>query len=122
MEANGGAQTHSLEQLLLAGLGWVSLTAETIEELADDIASRLGVDAERTRDAVRDTVTSWKTEGERIAAIPSDASERALQRLGLVRREEMEDVALRLAQLEHRVRLLEKSGGDPAPAADDPAE
>jgi hypothetical protein len=30
-----------------------------------------------------------------------------MRRLGLVRREEADDLALRVAQLEHRVRLLE---------------
>ena len=60
------------------------------------------------RDAVRDAVASWRAEAERLGALPSDASEKALRRLGLVRREEADDLALRVAQLEHRVRLLEK--------------
>jgi hypothetical protein len=34
--------------------------------------------------------------------------ERALGRAGLARREEVEDLALRVAQLEHRLRLLER--------------
>ena len=37
----------------------------------------------------------------------SEASDRAMRRLGVVRREEADDLALRVAQLEHRVRLLE---------------
>ena len=113
MEGNGTTQPRSLEQLLLAGLGWASLTADAIEDIADDLARRVGVEPEKMRAAVRDTFESWKKEGERVGSMPSDASDKALRRLGLVRREEMEDVALRLAQLEHRVRLLEKP-----PAAD----
>jgi polyhydroxyalkanoate synthesis regulator phasin len=34
--------------------------------------------------------------------------ERALAKAGLARREEVEDLALRVAQLEHRLRLLER--------------
>jgi polyhydroxyalkanoate synthesis regulator phasin len=107
MEGNGSAP-RSLEQLLLAGLGWFSMTAEVADEVADDLARRVGIDRDEMRQAVRDAVASWRAEAERLGAIPSDASNKALHRLGLVRREEAEDLALRVAQLEHRVRLLEK--------------
>ncbi len=121
MAENGSPRTHSLEQLLLAGVGWISITAETIEEMADDLAHRVGVAPEKMREAVRDTFASWKQEGERVTAVPSEATDKALRRLGLVRREEMEDASLRIAQLEHRVRLLEKSGAPDASADDAPA-
>ena len=107
MEGNGRV-THPLEQLLLAGLGWFSMTAEAADEVADDLARRVGIDRDEMRQAVRDAMTSWRAEAERIGSLPSDASNKALNRLGLVRREEAEDLALRVAQLEHRVRLLEK--------------
>jgi hypothetical protein len=64
-------------------------------------------DIQRVR-AVRDVVASWRAEAERLSSLPSEASEKAFRRLGLVRREEAEDLTLRVAQLEHRVRLLEK--------------
>ena len=46
--------------------------------------------------------------------IADEAFERAYAKAGLVRREEMDDLALRVAQLEHRIRLLEH---DPAKVA-----
>ena len=108
MDGNGTAEPRSLEQLLLAGLGWASLTVEAVDDLADDVARRVGIDRDEMRNAVRDAVASWRAEAERFGSLPSEASEKAFQRLGLVRREEAEDLALRVAQLEHRVRLLEK--------------
>jgi polyhydroxyalkanoate synthesis regulator phasin len=110
MDGNGTStsQSHSLEQLLLAGLGWFSLTAEAIDDLADDLARRVGVERDEMRRAVRDTVAGWRAEADRIGTLPSDATDKAIGRLGLVRREETEDLALRVAQLELRVRLLEK--------------
>lgn len=108
METNGATEPRSLEQMLLAGLGWMSMTAEAADDVIDDLARRVGIDRDEMRAAVRDAVASWRAEAEKIGAIPSDASEMALKRLGLVRREEVEDLALRVAQLEHRVRLLEK--------------
>jgi hypothetical protein len=60
------------------------------------------------REAVRASFASLRRDAERAGALPSEATERAFKRLGVVRREEADDLALRLAQLEHRVRLLEK--------------
>ena len=112
--ASRDAQAPSLERLLLAGLGWVSFTAEAVEEMADDLARKVGVEPERMRDAVQDVIAGWRREGARLGAMPADTSEKALRRLGLVRREEMDDLALRVAQLEHRIRLLEKPAETPA--------
>lgn len=108
MDGNGTAEPRSLEQLLLAGLGWASLTIDAANDVADDLARRVGIERDEMRNAVRDAVASWRAEAERLGTLPSEASEKAFQRLGLVRREEAEDLALRVAQLEHRVRLLEK--------------
>ena len=109
MDGNSTAESRSLEQLLLAGVGWASLTVEAADDVADDLARRVGIERDEMRGAVRDAVASWRAEAKRLGSLPSEASEKAFQRLGLVRREEAEDLALRVAQLEHRVRLLEKS-------------
>lgn len=100
--------TRSLQELLLAGIGWASMGLEAADELADDLARRVGVDRGEMRTAVRDTVASWRREAEKTGGRREEIVQRALDRLGVVRREEMDDLALRLAQLEHRLRLLEK--------------
>ncbi len=108
-----GTPPRSLEQLLLAGLGWISLGAEAVEELADELSRKVGVERDEMRTAVRDTITSWKAEADRIGLKRDETGDRLIARLGLVRREEMDDLSLRLAQLEHRLRLLERpTGGD----------
>ena len=106
--AANGTEQRTLEQLLLAGLGWVSLGAEAAEQLADDLARRVGVERDEMRSAVRDTFSSWKAEADRLGARRSEAADKAFQRLGLARREELDDLVLRVAQLEHRLRLLEQ--------------
>jgi polyhydroxyalkanoate synthesis regulator phasin len=100
---------RSLEQLVMAGVGWLSLTAEAADDVADDLARRVGIERDAMRQAVRDVLASWRAEADRLGAIPSETSDRAMRKLGLVRREEADDLALRVAQLEHRVRLLETS-------------
>jgi polyhydroxyalkanoate synthesis regulator phasin len=44
---------------------------------------------------------------ERIGDLPQETGDLLVRELGLVRREEVESLELRLAQLEHRLRLLE---------------
>ena len=108
MDGNGTSAPHSLEQLALAALGWASLTVEASDALADDLARRVGIERDDMRAAVRDTIASWRAEAEKIGSFPAGATDKAFERLGVVRREEADDLALRVAQLEHRMRLLEK--------------
>lgn len=105
----------SITQLLLAGLGAASTGIELLDEVADDLAGRLGIDRQKVRDAVRDTASSWKSEAGRVGGRRDDALDRGLEKLGVVRRSEVDDLLLRVAQLEHRVRLLER-GDVPAEA------
>jgi polyhydroxyalkanoate synthesis regulator phasin len=109
-----GTGPRSLEQLLLAGLGWVSLGADAVDSLADELARRVGIDRDEMRGAVRDTISSWKAEAESLGAKRGQPVERVIDRLGVVRREELDDLALQLSQLEHRLRLLEQP---PAPGS-----
>jgi polyhydroxyalkanoate synthesis regulator phasin len=100
---------RSLSELLLAGIGWASLGLEAAEEMADELAHRVGVDRDAMRTAVQDTVASWRAELERLGVRRDEAVDRALAKTRLVRREEVDDLALRVAQLEHRLRLLERN-------------
>jgi hypothetical protein len=45
---------------------------------------------------------------ERIGDLPQETGDRLARELGLVTREEWDALELRLAQVEHRLRLLEK--------------
>ncbi|MEO5575153.1 MAG: hypothetical protein ABIR67_14555 [Gaiellaceae bacterium] len=62
----------------------------TLRQLVDELASQLrsGVD--------------------KLTDLPQETGERLARELGLVRREEIESLELRLAQLEHRLKLLEQ--------------
>jgi polyhydroxyalkanoate synthesis regulator phasin len=45
---------------------------------------------------------------EKLTDLPQETGERIAHELGLVRREELDALELRLAQLEHRLKLLER--------------
>lgn len=104
---NGEPTAVSLGQLLLAGVGWAAIGVEALDDLADELARKVGVDTAAMRSAVRDTATSWRREAERVGTRGDDAVERALDRFGLARRDDVDELTLRVAQLEHRLRLVE---------------
>ena len=52
---------------------------------------------------------------ERMGDLPQETGERLARELGLVTREEWDALELRLAQVEHRLRLLEQPKPRPKP-------
>ena len=107
-QGNGaGPDRGPIETALLAGLGWASLTADAADDIADDLARLIGLDRDDLRRAVRETFAGWRRDAENAGLRREELIERLIAKLRLVQREEADDLALRVAQLEHRVRLLE---------------
>jgi BMFP domain-containing protein YqiC len=59
------------------------------------------------RQLVDELAAQLRSGVEKIGDLPQETAERIAHELGLVRREELDSVELRLAQLEHRLKLLE---------------
>jgi polyhydroxyalkanoate synthesis regulator phasin len=96
-----------LERLLLAGVGAVSLTAERAEALSEELAAKGGIRKEEARELIDDATARWRGEAGRVGDRASAALESLFAELGLVTRDDYEELELRVAQLEHRLRLLE---------------
>jgi polyhydroxyalkanoate synthesis regulator phasin len=109
MDDGASTERGPLETLALAGLGALALAADRVDELAEDVASRLGVDRQEVRHALVDAFESWRREARRVGETSSDAAARLAGELGIASREVVEDLELRVAQLEHRLKLLERS-------------
>jgi polyhydroxyalkanoate synthesis regulator phasin len=103
----GGDLRETAERLGLAAIGAVSLTAERVEELADELAARGGMRRDEARAAIEDVMSRWRGEAVRVGERAGAGLEGLFQQLGLVTRSDFEDLELRVAQLEHRLRLLE---------------
>jgi polyhydroxyalkanoate synthesis regulator phasin len=97
------------EQLGLAAVGAVSLTAEKVDELADELAERGGMRRDEARAFVRDLASRWRGDAVRVGERTGAGLHGAFRQFGLVLREEYEELELRVAQLEHRLRLLERA-------------
>ena len=61
------------------------------------------------RQLVEELAAQLRSGVDKLVDLPQETGERLAWELGLVRREELEALELRLAQLEHRLRLLERS-------------
>ena len=105
MAEPGKGDRDVVERLALAAVGVVSLTAERIEEL---LSERGGMRRDEVRQVLEDAVTRWRGDAARFGERAGESLVGIARQLGLVTRDEMEELELRVAQLEHRLRLVER--------------
>jgi polyhydroxyalkanoate synthesis regulator phasin len=79
----------------------------TDREALDRVVTMLGLRLDEARSLLDDVTSRWRGDALRVG----EGSKRKLQdvarELGLVTREEWDELELRVAQLEHRLRLVE---------------
>jgi polyhydroxyalkanoate synthesis regulator phasin len=106
--AEPASERGPLETAGLAGIGAFALVAQHADELASEIGTRLGVERDEVRNVISDVVESWRREAARLGEAAGSTAARAASELGTASREVVSELDLRVAQLEHRVRLLER--------------
>jgi polyhydroxyalkanoate synthesis regulator phasin len=111
------APDNAFERLALAAVGVVALTADRLDELATELSERGGMRRDEVRAVLDSAVTRWRGDATRIGERASESFAALLTQLGVVTREDFEELELRVAQLEHRLRLLEKPRAVPPPPA-----
>jgi polyhydroxyalkanoate synthesis regulator phasin len=83
----------------------------TDREALDRVVTMLGLRLDEARSLLDDVTSRWRGDALRVG----EGSKRKLQdvarELGLVTREEWDELELRVAQLEHRLRLVEDADG-----------
>ena len=109
MAEPGNEPGGSLESLGLAGIGALALVLERADDLAEELAQRLGVERSEVRGALGDVLDSWRREAQRFGDSTGDAASRVASELGVASRERVAELELRVAQLEHRLKLLERA-------------
>ena len=106
--AERGSPRGSLENFALAGIGALALAAERADDLADALSQRFGIDRDEVRGALGDALESWRREANRVGESSGSAASRFAAEVGIASRDAVEELELRVAQLEHRLRLLER--------------
>lgn len=107
MVAPGSGDRGLIEGVLLAAVGAVSLTAERVEQLADSFAERGGLQREDAKQIVEELAAHWRGEASRVGERAGANVQRLLRDLGVVTKDDLEELELRVAQLEHRLRQVE---------------
>jgi polyhydroxyalkanoate synthesis regulator phasin len=110
-EPEGESVKDLLEKTLLAGLGAVALTKERADDLVDELTRRGRMTGEEAREVVDGLTHRWRGDAMHFSERAGSTISGLSRELGLVTRREWEELELRLAQVEHRLRLLE---GQPA--------
>ncbi|MEX0815894.1 MAG: hypothetical protein WD027_00475 [Gaiellales bacterium] len=91
----------------MASVGVVALSKERVDELVAELARKGRLSQEEARDLVDGVVGRWRGDAVRFSERAGSTLSDAFRSLGLVTRREHEELELRLAQLEHRLRLIE---------------
>jgi polyhydroxyalkanoate synthesis regulator phasin len=107
-ERASNSERGPFQTLTLAGFGALALAARRADDLADELASSLGVERDEMREALSDALESWRREARRLGDSTSDAASRLVEDVGVATRDSVRELELRVAQLEHRLRLLER--------------
>ena len=110
-----GSVVDLLERFGLAALGAVALTAERADALADELATTGGLRRDEARELIEQTTRRWRGEAVRASERAGAGLEGLFKQLGLVPRSDVDELELRVAQLEHRLRLVEEPQESPAP-------
>ncbi|HYY32254.1 MAG TPA: hypothetical protein VE693_01545 [Gaiellaceae bacterium] len=110
--SNSGGLRELAEELLLAGVGAVAITKERADELVDELSTKGKLTRDDARELVDEALGRWRGDAMRVGERASTTLSSFFRELGLVTRREYEELELRLAQLEHRLRLVE---GRPVP-------
>jgi polyhydroxyalkanoate synthesis regulator phasin len=98
----------TVERMGLAALGAVALTAERADALADELAAKGDMRREEARELIEQATRRWRGEAVRMGEKAGAGLEGVFHQLGLVTRADFDELELRVAQLEHRLRLLEE--------------
>ena len=97
-----------VETVTLAGIGAIALVAQHADELATEIATRVGVERDEVRSVISDVLDSWRREAARLGESGGSMAAKAASELGAASRDALSDLELRVAQIEHRLKLLER--------------
>lgn len=115
-----------IEQAVLISIGAAVITRERAEAAVADLVRRGQIGSDEGKKVVDRLMSTVRTgEGSPAAGFVNrieGGMQGVLRELGVVTRAEHEDAVMRLAELEHRIALLEKAPGGGAAAEAPPAD
>jgi polyhydroxyalkanoate synthesis regulator phasin len=104
---NAGAR-ELFERMVFSAVGAVALTAERADALAEELAERGMVRRDEARALIEDLSSRWRGDAVRFGERAGAALDALFHELGVATKDDLEELELRIAQLEHRLSLLEE--------------
>ena len=83
------------------------MTRDRADALADELSRRGSIGREEARALIDDLGSRWRGEATRFGRRAGTNVQAFARELGLAASDDVQELALRVAQLEHRLRLLE---------------
>jgi polyhydroxyalkanoate synthesis regulator phasin len=105
---SNGTVRELLERIAFAAVGAAALTAERADQLAEELADRGLARRDEARALIDDLSARWRGDATRLGEKAGTTLDTLFRELGLVTRDDVEELELRIAQLEHRLGLLEE--------------
>jgi polyhydroxyalkanoate synthesis regulator phasin len=107
-ERDSAGVRELLERIAFTAVGAVALTAERADALAEELADRGLARRDEARALIDDVSSRWRGDATRLGEKAGSTLDAMFRELGLVTRDDLEELELRIAQLEHRLSLLEE--------------
>jgi polyhydroxyalkanoate synthesis regulator phasin len=120
-EPRGSSQSirDLIERTFLIGVGAAAYTKDRVQELVDEFVRRGELSSDEGRDMI-DKVVARSRDEARSAVKRADSSlQGALHDFGITSRRDVDDLEMRMRQLEHRIARLEGTPGNEAAASHD---
>jgi polyhydroxyalkanoate synthesis regulator phasin len=108
---SGQSTRDLIERTFLVGVGAAAFTKDRVQDLVEEFVRRGELSSEEGRDMVDRLIARSRDEA-RSAMKKADSSlHGAFHDLGFATRREVEDLEMRVRQVEHRLALLEQTPG-----------
>ena len=96
------------ERVVFSTVGAVALTAERADALAEELSDRGFAKRDEAKALIEDLSARWRGDATRVGERAGATLDAIFREVGLVTRDDLEELERRIAQLEHRIRLLEE--------------
>lgn len=101
--------SNLLEQGILMTLGAAAITREAAESVIGELVKRGQMTSEEGRQAVDEVIDKTRGEARSLRSRFDETLQKNFKEMGLAPKQQMEDLQLKVAQLEHRISLLESA-------------
>jgi polyhydroxyalkanoate synthesis regulator phasin len=121
-ERDSAGVRELFERIAFTAVGAVALTAERADALAEELSERGLARRDEARALIDDVTSRWRGDATRLGERAGATMDAFFREFGLVTKDDLEELELRIAQFEHRLTLLEQETEDPTRVSEPPVQ